>query len=71
MNTTKRYHVTFYLMMQGMDKPDKRDLGYVDALSKDGAIRKVLKSKFYNCPEDWEFLAGCMTATEAVGNDVG
>lgn len=60
------YHVTFYYMATGMDKPDTRDLGRVWAVSKDGAIRRVLSAKFSNCREDWEFLSGCMTA-KAVG----
>lgn len=60
----KLYHVTFYYIAFGMEKPDTRDLGQVWAASKDGAIRRVLKAKFYNCREDWEFLSGCMTAKE-------
>lgn len=58
----KRYHVTFYYYATGMDQPDKRDLGWATAESKDGAIRAKLKEKFSNCPEDWEFIGGCMTA---------
>lgn len=44
----------------------QQDLGKVDAESKDGAIRKMLKKHFHNKKQDWEYLSGCMT-TKVVG----
>lgn len=54
----KRFHVTYQY------EGNKRDLGLVVALSKDGAQRQALKQFFYNQKEDWGWIQGCLTAKE-------
>jgi len=57
------YKVTFFLHCQGMDFPDKRDFGEVDAMSPEDAIQKILDASFLNAtPSDREYIRGCLSA---------
>jgi hypothetical protein len=58
-----KYHVTYYYLVTGMEgRADKQDHGVVEAESKDGAIRAVLKKYYANDRHDWEWISGCLTA---------
>jgi len=58
-----KYKVTFFHHCQGMDFPDKRDFGEVDAANPDDAVEKILDASFLGCsPSDREYIKGCLSA---------
>jgi hypothetical protein len=59
----KRYRVTYYYMVQGMDGPDERDMGTHYGLTREEAISKVVNEQYPDPRDAGRMLfRSCLTA---------
>jgi len=59
-----KYRIQYFLHVQGMEFPDQRDFGELDASSPEDAVESAIKIHFPNYTgKDLEYLRGCLSAT--------
>lgn len=63
----KKYHVTYFLMVQGMHEPDRADFGIINAKSPEEAKQIVCNIKYPADVADKatrDYFAGCLSVEE-------